>query len=622
MPNYFETPNSPVLAADFHYFRLSREKWELMLTRLRQMGVNTLTLTIPWGFHEFERGTIDLTGATNNRRDLIGLLKLSAALNFTCILNPGPYSHDGVLGNGLPLWLLKQADDLDAALPEAVAGWYKTMSQALIDQQWPTGPIIALHLESEPGEVNRLTLSKQLTEVKWRIWLRKRYEGIEALNAAYGTAYRTVNEVKFPESWPAEITPLEQDAKLFLETVRRDTQTNYRQILIDSGWQIPIYPSDSENNPPLQNFILTRLDELAALSLTEKSANVRPHLNLQQPIQIDPDSIGVGRAPVWAEGAPIRADGSLREKFWRVRQYLWLQTLPETRLDDQTLVVSFPGGGAVTRSSETTLKIDLPTGAKSAVYRLRLTGELVSEDKLRVSRGKLSGLYLAEDFADQTDLVFILNDLTAPLSDFPLTYLSHLLTAQAHTLARCATLATILSQTLSPAPADRETTLPEQPVKTSYVLGEARRGLNEAEAALRKTLGSVSELEVGFAAILGKAAPAPASLPVSPAIFEGQARDMLAEVGAACAKIEPTLLLAANVLHRTLETPTGFTIEQYQQSYTAAITAARAARGPLLEVIGLLRLEIASERLPLVVWRIHNQVQEIAESLRWGVLRG
>ena len=102
MPNYFEISNSPVLAADFHYFRLSREKWELMLTRLRQIGVNTLTLTLPWGFHEFEHGTIDLTGATNNRRDLIGLLKLSAALNFTCILNPGPYSHAGCWGMVFP----------------------------------------------------------------------------------------------------------------------------------------------------------------------------------------------------------------------------------------------------------------------------------------------------------------------------------------------------------------------------------------------------------------------------------------------------------------------------------------------------------------------------------------
>jgi hypothetical protein len=71
-----------------------------------------------------------------------------------------------------------------------------------------------------------------------------------------------------------------------------------------------------------------------------------------------------------------------------------------------------------------------------------------------------------------------------------------------------------------------------------------------------------------------------------------------------------------------LEAPTEFTLGQYRQSYTAAITAARAGRRPLLEVIALLRLEIASERLPLVAWRIHNQVQEIAESLRWGVLRG
>jgi hypothetical protein len=120
----------------------------------------------------------------------------------------------------------------------------------------------------------------------------------------------------------------------------------------------------------------------------------------------------------------------------------------------------------------------------------------------------------------------------------------------------------------------------------------------------------------------GTSQPAPAPVAINRAISEGRAKDVLAEIGAACAKIGPTLQSAAASLQHTLEAPAGFTLDQYQQNYTAAIAAARAGRQPLLEVIALLRLEIASERLPLVAWRIHNQVQEIAESLRWGVLRG
>jgi hypothetical protein len=622
MPNYFESTSSPIFAADFHYFRLPREKWELMLTRLRQMGVNTLAVTAPWGFHEFEQGTLDLNGITDSRRDLVGLLKLCTALKFHCLLNLGPYSRDGILGAGLPLWLLRQTDDLAAVLPEAVTGWFKAVSETLRAQQWPAGPITALQIESEPLHQSQ-PLSSQLTEVKWRIWLRKHYEGIEALNAAYATTYRTVNEVEFPTNWSSGTTPLARDAQVFLAEVRSDTQSSYRQTLIDAGWQIPIYLSTSETKsdlPSWQNLSLTKPAELAALPLPKKRAKKQPFLILHQPIQIDPDPADIGRGSVWAEGAPIRADGSLRPTFWQVRQRLWSQTLPQTRVEDQTFIVSFPGGTAITRSGDGSLKLDLPAGAKSAVYRLRLSGELVLEDQLRVSRGKLSGLYRAADEVAQTDLLLVLDNQKIPLSDFACLYLGHWLTVQAHTLTRCAELAAALGQTFTSA--EPGSAAPERPAKTTHLLAEARRGLSEADAALRKALASISDLEGGFATILGKGGGTPQpTLPVrvSPEIFEGPARDVLAEVGAACAKIAPSLKSAAEALQRTLTISPSFTVEQYRQGYVTAVEAARAAHEALLEVIALLRLEIASEKLPLVAWRVHNQVQELAESLRWGV---
>jgi hypothetical protein len=620
MPTYFEAASVPVLAADFPYFRLPREKWELMLARLQQMGVNALTLTLPWGFHEPEPGTVDLTGAANSRRDVAGLVLLCTSLKFVCILKPGPYASAGVLGQGLPVWLLRQSDDLETALPEAAARWFKALSRVLTGQQWPHGPIIALHIESEPGETSPPPLSLQLTEVKWPIWLRKHYEGIEALNAAYGTAYRTVNEVKFPENWATAGTPQAQDARTFLESVRQDTRTGYHQLLLDQGWQAPIY-STGEAGPPLQNYNLTNPADLAALSRPQKTVSAASWLNLQQPIQVDPDAADVGRGPVWAAGAPIRTDGSVRPSFWQVRQRLWLQLLPDVQWVDQTLRVALKNGDIVTRSGDTSLKLELSPSAR-VVYRLRFSGELVAEAALKASRGKLSGSYQAEDAADQTDLVLILKDATAPLSDFLLTYLSHLLAAQAQTLRRAAALAVSLAESLTPDEANAPAAGPARPPKTSHILEESRRGLQEADAALRKALASISTLEGGFATILGKETSQPVTAPavINPAVFEGQAREILAELGAACAKIGPALQAAADEVQRTVAAPDGFTATQYQHSYAAAV-AARAAREPLLEMIALLRLEIAAERLPLVAWRVHHQVQELAESLRWGVLR-
>lgn len=601
-----------VIAADFPYFRLTREKWELMLTRLTQMGVNGLIVTVPWGFHETERGLIDLTGQTNPRRDLTGLLKLCTAFKLTCWLKLGPRAQAGVLADGLPLWLL-QTTDLEAALPEAAVGWFKALSKILLPYQTPDGPITALQIEAETARTPRL--NEELVEVKWPIWLRKHYSSIDALNTAYGTVYHTVSEVKFPADWSTGVTPLHHDAQAFLAQVQADTQTDYQHVLHQAGWQIPIYLSSADI--PGQTINLTNAAERAALT----SVKVKACFQLQHTIEVDPDSADVSRATVWAAGAPIRADGSVRPMFWHVRQAVWSRTLPQTRLVDQTLIVTCPGSSIVTRAGDALLKIDLPAGAKTKIYRLRLNGELVTEDSLKAGRGKLTGLYRAADDTIQTDLVLVVNDPTAPLRDFPQSYLSALLTAQAQTLTRCAELAVTLGQSLAATPAPAGKTPPARPPQSSYTLESARRGLREADAALRKALASISALESGFATILNKEVSPQATKPsitFTSDSFEGPAREVMVEVGAACAKIVPLLRSAADSLHGTSD----LTIEAYQQNYTRAVEAAQAVCTVLVEVLALLRLEIASETLPLVAWRVHNIVQELLESLRWGVLRG
>ena len=276
--SFFETASLPLFAADFDYFRIPREKWELMVTRLKQMGSNALYLTIPWGFHELDQGSVDLNGVTNPRRDLKGLLTLGATLDLPCLLNVGPYSNRGVLNDGLPLWLSPGGDDFETSLAQGVEGWYKAVSKAVADQQWPGGPVIALVINSEPPPKQASGLSKQLTEVKWRIWLRKRYEGIDALNAAYGTEHRTINDVKIPQDWAQADTPLARDVNEFLAKVQSDTETHYTQTLVDAGWLAPVYPSAKELHPELpalQSHSLNEPDDLPTLTVPEKIINLQ-----------------------------------------------------------------------------------------------------------------------------------------------------------------------------------------------------------------------------------------------------------------------------------------------------------------------------------------------------------
>jgi len=118
---YFETTDSPHFAAEFDYFRIAPKFWILMLTRLRQMGVSTISVTIPWGFHQFQPNSIDLTGTTNTRRNLVGLIKLCDRMGFFCILKPGPYAINGnILNNGLPSWFSTGANKYPTGLSAAV----------------------------------------------------------------------------------------------------------------------------------------------------------------------------------------------------------------------------------------------------------------------------------------------------------------------------------------------------------------------------------------------------------------------------------------------------------------------------------------------------------------------
>ena len=242
MQNYFDTIDLPLYAADFDYFRIAREKWELMLARLGQLGIRTITVTTPWGFHEFAKGTIDLTGATRPRRDVAGLLELCASFKFRCLLKVGPYANNcGLLNDGLPHWLANTSNLGDTELLAATTGWFQALSKALLNQQWPDGPVVALQVEDEPSQRQQPSFSKQLTEVRWPIWLRKRYIEVEALNTAYGTSYSTVSEVPFPQDVPQETTPLAQDAQEFLAEVQAEKRAGFDQVLVETGWYAPIF---------------------------------------------------------------------------------------------------------------------------------------------------------------------------------------------------------------------------------------------------------------------------------------------------------------------------------------------------------------------------------------------
>ncbi|MCB0211868.1 MAG: beta-galactosidase [Anaerolineae bacterium] len=617
MSNYFQTVSPPYFTADFDYFRIAREKWELMLTRLKQMGINTLTLTTPWGFHENEGGTIDLHGTTNPRRNVVGLIQLCKELQFYCVIKLGPYHQNhGLLNQGLPTWLA------EGSLPEAVQGWYKALSHALTPYQWPDGPIVALYFDSTPTHGKfPFPLDEHLIEVKWPIWLRKQYGNVAALNGAYGTSYSSISQAVFPTVWSQESTPVEIDAKIFLNQESQARQTHDYQTLIEAGWQVPLHPSVPETPaaPHIQNVTSFELPE----------ANDAPStiFNLHQPIQIYYDPVEIGSHPMWATAAPIRADGSFRRKFWSLRHLLWQHKAIEgVQFDGTILTIEFKGGRVVMSGQDTRLKIDLPKDfGKLICYRLRSTGELMVDSQLKISRGKLSGSYQIEDEVAQTDMLVCMVDMQTPLPNFLSTYLNFLLDAQLQTLLKCKDLMEALHELLSSKLNVASEPSHQKEPYSSYTLKEARRGLKDADMALRKAIRSIGGLESGFDSILGRPtpeAPRPAkgSLVINPRVFDNDVRKILYTIGDTCGQAAAELTAVINSLSAkgTIE---NLTIEHYQQSYAQIVTAAIHAYQEIDPLVAQLRINIATEKLPLVTWRIHDQIESIGKRLQWGILR-
>jgi Glycosyl hydrolases family 35 len=99
-----------VHGAAFDYFGVPQDLWAHSLDRYREMGINTIDLTIPWNWHEPSEGEFDFDGHTNPRRDLRGLLRLIADRGFRLIVHAGPQMTATWRLAGYPEWLVRRPE--------------------------------------------------------------------------------------------------------------------------------------------------------------------------------------------------------------------------------------------------------------------------------------------------------------------------------------------------------------------------------------------------------------------------------------------------------------------------------------------------------------------------------
>ena len=288
--------------------------WNTLLDRVSEAGMNTVTLYIPWDFHEPVEGVFDFDGTLDQdqdgrpdypSRDIKGFLRLLESRGLTNVMvRPGPYINAewGPEGFGaVPKWFLD-------AYPEALTGsrtpgrprtvsfghpkfrehaarWLgKLQTEVLKDFIGPGKIISFIQIDNESNyfwdsiyerDISRTGLARYAT------FLQHQYgDRIEDLNKEYIASLRSFSEVEPPVSRDDRRylgSRWLYDWALFHDVELRDYYRFLRETWTRLGVVEPqvIFTSCDSINAP-DHGLLPRLDYRQANKLSLTTMNIYP----------------------------------------------------------------------------------------------------------------------------------------------------------------------------------------------------------------------------------------------------------------------------------------------------------------------------------------------------------
>jgi len=208
----------PLLMGEVHYWRTAPERWQAILESCRRLGLEMVATYVPWQYHELAPGRFDFSGATEPRRDLCGFLDLVAQMGLACFIRPGPYIYSEWTNAGVPdrvamLPRISEAYRAEAAVwMSAAVGAVRPFLATSTERFKDGGPIVLFQPDNEmdlfshwfenqcgldgatddaaaertPGAYGRV----------FQDFLRRVYGDVGALNAAWGTRYRALDDAQ------------------------------------------------------------------------------------------------------------------------------------------------------------------------------------------------------------------------------------------------------------------------------------------------------------------------------------------------------------------------------------------------------------------------------------------
>ncbi len=265
-------------AGEVHYFRIPPEDWAVRLDQLKAANHNAVSVYMPWAFHEPREGVFDFAGPL----DLARFLDLAAERDLLVLARPGPYVYSELIRQGIPPWFYETYPEavirtwngesytesrkpvvsyLHPAFLEKVGHWFEEVAGVIKPYLTSNdGPIVMLQLDNEvPGiqiwynwDLESDVLGFGKGEGHYIDWLKARYETLDALNEAWGTAYADWSGIMPPDSeHPAACFDL---TRYHLSAYTGEYFTRLGRMWRDLGVDVPFYHNAYSPNGILEAF--------------------------------------------------------------------------------------------------------------------------------------------------------------------------------------------------------------------------------------------------------------------------------------------------------------------------------------------------------------------------------
>jgi hypothetical protein len=312
------------------------ELWERLLDRVLEAHMNTVSIYIPWDFHEPEEGIFDFDGHLDRDGDGLAdypsrnlryfLARVRARGIRHVMIRPGPYINAewGPSGFGaIPGWLLKHRDGILAETHDLsdtrkfasynstefqfyVRRWFTNLyREVLHDHIGPKNPIDFIQLDNETNyfwdSVYKRDFS-QATIQRYHFFLKEKYRTLARVSAHYKKSYWSWDSIPAPKS-KSDRTITETDWHYdwfsFHDNEIRDYYKFLKSVWTDLGVKPTdvIFTSASSYNCTEETGLLPRLDyrdsdrlSLSTLDIYPKTEGSESFSTLNQPMKAAHDA--------------------------------------------------------------------------------------------------------------------------------------------------------------------------------------------------------------------------------------------------------------------------------------------------------------------------------------------